>query len=82
MRYKLHIWHAYSNNDGFSNDIKVNDLLTLTLTYMLKIAFSNSVAAGGKVFHKHIDFSNLLYTSCSGKCREHTGVIMSVPYRS
>ena len=82
MRYKLHIWHAYSNNDGFSNDNKVNDLLTLTLTSMLKIAFSDSVASGGIVFHKHIDFSNLLYTPCSGKCRGHTGVIMSVPYRS
>ena len=23
---KLHIWHAYSTNDGLSNDTKVNDL--------------------------------------------------------
>ena len=54
MRYRLHIWHTYSNNDALSNVTKVNDLVSLTLTFVLKIAFSDSVAAGGIVFHKHI----------------------------
>ena len=60
-RERLHIWHAYSTNDAFSNDTKVNDLVTLTLTFKLKIAFSDSVAAGGKVFHKHTLFFMYLF---------------------
>ena len=54
-RKRLHIWHAYSTNDALSNDTKVNDLVTLTLTFLLKKTFSesDSVAAGGIVFHKH-----------------------------
>ena len=39
VRDSLHIWHAYSTNDSLSNDTKVNDLVTLTLTLKLKIAF-------------------------------------------
>ena len=48
LRYKLfetvrdrglHIWHAYSTNDALSSDTKVNDLVTLTLTLKLKVAF-------------------------------------------
>ena len=33
---RLYIWHAYSTNDAISNDTKVNDLVTLSLTFMLK----------------------------------------------
>ena len=33
------IWHAYSTNDALSNDTKVNDIVTLTSTLKLKIAF-------------------------------------------
>ena len=29
-RWTLHIWHAYSTNNALSNDIKVNDLVTMT----------------------------------------------------
>ena len=36
---RLHIWHAYSTNDALSNDTKVNDFVTLTLIFMLKITF-------------------------------------------
>ena len=46
---RLHIWHAYFTNDTLSNDTKVNDLVTLTLTFALKIAFLDFVAAGGIV---------------------------------
>ena len=34
-------------------DTKVNDLVNLTLTLKLKIAFWDFVATGGIVFHKH-----------------------------
>ena len=47
------IWHAYFTNDTLSNDIKVNDLVTLTLTLKLKKSFLDFVAAGGIVFHIH-----------------------------
>ena len=47
LRDRDFIWHAYSTNDARSNDTKVNDLVTLTLTLKLKIAFFNFVAAGG-----------------------------------
>ena len=29
--------HAYFANDALSNDTKVNDLVTLTLSFMLKL---------------------------------------------
>ena len=47
--------HAYSSNDTLSNDTKVNDLVTLTLTLKLKIAFWTSLPPGAYtiVFHKH-----------------------------
>ena len=32
----------------------LNDLVTLTFTFVLKIVFLNFVAAGGIVFHKHM----------------------------
>ena len=41
-------------NDAPLNDTKINDLLTLT--FVLKIAFSDFVATGGIVFHKHMYF--------------------------
>ena len=43
-----------STNENLSNDTKVNDLVTLNVTFMLKIAFSDFVVAGGIVFHKQI----------------------------
>ena len=33
--YKLYIWHAYPTNETLSNDTKVNDLVTLTVTFIL-----------------------------------------------
>ena len=38
-------------------DTKVNDLVTLTVTFMLKIAFSGFVSVGGILFHKHISLN-------------------------
>ena len=48
-----------STNDVLSNNTKVNDLLTLTLTFILKIAFSDFVATGGIVFLKYNLFCTL-----------------------
>ena len=39
MRWRLHMWHAYSTNDALSVDYLV------ILTFMLKIAFSDFVVA-------------------------------------
>ena len=53
-RERLHIRHAYSSNDALSNDTKVNDLVTLTLTLKLKIAFLTLLPPGAyPVFYKH-----------------------------
>ena len=38
-RYFIFYMYAYSTNDYLSNDSKVNDLVTLTLTFTQKIAF-------------------------------------------
>ena len=35
---RLHIWHAYSTKETLSKDTKVNDLVTMTVTFILKIA--------------------------------------------
>ena len=66
--FMCHIWHAYSTNDALSNDTKVNDIVTVTLTLMLKIAFSD-FGSGDIVFHKHryfqiccVWFNFMLYT--------------------
>ena len=53
-RNRLHIWHAYS-----TKDTKVNDLVTLTLTLKLKIAFWTF---WGIVFHKR----TLIFFSVQG----------------
>ena len=45
--YRLHIWYAYSTNDALSNDTKFDYLVTLTVTFVLKIAFCHL----GIVFH-------------------------------
>ena len=37
--YIIIIWQAYSTNDALSNDTKVNDLVTLTLTFTLVFRF-------------------------------------------
>ena len=39
----LHIWNIYSSNDALSNDTKVNDLMTLTLAFLLKITTVESI---------------------------------------
>ena len=44
----------YSTYDAISNYTKVNDLVTLT--FVLKISFSDYVANRGIVFHKHMYF--------------------------
>ena len=46
-RYRLHIWHAYSTNDALSNDTMFNNLVTLTLTLVLKIAFLDLAGTRG-----------------------------------
>ena len=38
----------------FSNYIKLNDLVTLIVIFMLKIAILDFVAVGAFLFHKHI----------------------------
>ena len=43
---RLHISRAYSTDKALSIDTKVNDLVTLTVTFVLKIAYSDFVAAG------------------------------------
>ena len=48
--------HAYSTNDALSNDTKVNDLVTLTLTSKLKIPFSTLLPPGHSVSQTHLDF--------------------------
>ena len=50
--------HAFPTNKNIavSNEIKVNHIETLTLTFMLKIPPSDFVSAGVIVFHMH--FSN------------------------
>ena len=45
----------------YENDSKVNNLMTLTVTFMLKKAFSNFADVGGIVFHKHILFNMEIY---------------------
>ena len=54
----FHIWHAYSTNEALSNDTKVNDLVTLTLTLKLKIAFRILFPPGSysSVSQTHLDF--------------------------
>ena len=58
---ELHILHAYSTNDDLSNNTKVNDLVTLTQTFVLKIAFSDFVATWSIVLHKHVFLKSYLY---------------------
>ena len=51
-----HIWHPYCTNDALSNDTNVNDLVTLTLTLKLKIAFWILLPPGHSVSQTHFDF--------------------------
>ena len=39
--------HAYSTNKTLSNGTKVNDIVTFTVTSILKIAIFECVASGG-----------------------------------
>ena len=48
-RQRIHIWHAYFTFNALSIDTNVNDLVTLTVIIMLKIAFSDFVFGGGMV---------------------------------
>ena len=48
--------YTYSTYDALSNETKDNDLVTLTLSLGLKIAFSDFLAAGCIVFHKRMYF--------------------------
>ena len=48
------------HSDAISIDTKVND--HVTLTFMLKIAFSDFVVAMGIVFHQHILFAIILFS--------------------
>ena len=50
----LRIWHSYSINKNLSNDTKVNDLVTLTMTFKLKNSHFGLDSSGEFVLHKHI----------------------------
>ena len=60
----------FGTNDALSNDTKVNDIVTLTLTIALKIAFLDFVAAGGivSVSQAHLDFSYNYWNVCPFDC--------------
>ena len=55
-RSRLHIWHAYSTYETLSHVKKINDIVTVTMTFrhMLKIPNVEFVAAWAFGFHKHI----------------------------
>ena len=76
-RWRLHIWHAYSINEALSNDHKVEELVNLILTFVLKIAFLDFVAIGAIVFHKHMHF-NILQTSYVWNIPKYTSTVHSV----
>ena len=65
----FYIWHACLTNDTFlkrhHGHLGVNDLMTLLWPLCLKKFFSNFIAAGGIVFHKHILLKADIYM-CSG----------------
>ena len=61
-RWRLHIWHAYSNDDALSKYTKVNDLATLTLTFVLKIASFTLLQPGAWCFTNTCFFLCLLHT--------------------
>ena len=42
----IYISFIYSTKDALSSETKVNDIVTLTLTSVLNVAFSDSVVAG------------------------------------
>ena len=44
---KFTVFGIYPTNDALADDTKGNYLVTLTLTFMLKIAFSDFVAVRG-----------------------------------
>ena len=52
------MWQAYSANDALSNDTKVRDLVTFTLTLKAKNSFLDFVATRGiiSVSQTHLDF--------------------------
>ena len=58
-------FYAYSLNNALLNDTKVNDLVTVTLTFVLKMDLSDFVAAGGIVFQKHMYFCNSTPICCA-----------------
>ena len=40
-RQRLHIWHAYSTNEAWSNDANIDWLVTLTLSFLLTQPFTS-----------------------------------------
>ena len=77
---RFDIWHAYFNNKALLYGIKVNDLVILNVSFMLKIAFCvtckaqqhigitflNFAAARGIVFYKHILIILIIYAPVLG----------------
>ena len=59
-RYRIHVQHVFSTNDELSNNTKVNDLVTLTLIFMLDVTL-----APGQIFHVYI-----LHTCQVGKVQK------------
>ena len=47
IRDKLHMWHAHSTNETLSKDSKVDDLVILTVTFVLEITDLDFVATSG-----------------------------------
>ena len=50
----VHVQNVYSTNESLSNDTRVDDFVTLTMTLMLKIAILDLFATGVLVFYKQI----------------------------
>ena len=48
-----YILHVYSNHETLSND-KVNNILPLTMTFILKEPFWTLLRPGAFLFHKHV----------------------------
>ena len=72
-RLRLRIWHACSTHDALSNGTKVNDLVTLTLTFLLNIAFSDCCHRR-IVFHKHMH----VIINCNDTMHLFTGIHWSL----
>ena len=72
-RYRLHLWHAYSTGEAFSNETKVDDIVTLDF-YLYNSWFGLRFHLENQKFHKHFFFRSCI---CLG-----TYIITSAPSSS